>query len=73
MGEEGVVGAEEDAFGSDESGYGLEDGGAVEEGGSGGVEVDIFHAFKNLRHEGVEGEAATPVGRRRFCCGGSFG
>ena len=32
MGEEGVVGAEEDAFGSDDVGYGLEDGWAVEEG-----------------------------------------
>ena len=45
LGEEGVVGAEEDAFGSDESGYGLEDVGAVEVGGSGGVEVDVFHVL----------------------------
>ena len=50
-------------------GYGLEDGGAVEEGGSGGVEVDVFHATENLGHEGVEGEAATPVGADDFVVG----
>ena len=47
----------------------FEDIGAVEEGGSGGVEVDVFHATENLGHEGVEGEAATPVGADDFVVG----
>ena len=49
--------------------YGFEDVGGIEEGGSGGVEVDVLETFENLGHEGVEGEAAAPVGADDFVVG----
>ena len=62
LGQEGVVGAEEDFFGSDDAGDGFEYVGGVEEGRGGGVEVDVFEGLADFGHEGVEGEAAAPVG-----------